>query len=86
MCSHSFQLSNVYRVNGQSVLFFLCFFFVFLTVIGLCYDEILQGFLVSEFRGARIMLSKKVLQFDQCTLPVKVAMIISKSLAEGNPN
>lgn len=83
MCSHSFQLSNVYRVNGQSVLFFL---FVFLTVIGLCYDEILQGFLVSEFCGARIMLSKKVLQFDQCTLPVKVAMIISKSLAEGNPN
>lgn len=86
MCSHSFQLSNVYRVNGQSVLFFLCFFFVFLTVIGLCYDEILQGFLASEFCGARIMLSKKVLQFDQCTLPVKVAMIISKSLAEGNPN
>lgn len=83
MCSHSFQLSNVYRVNGQSVLFFL---FVFLTVIGLCYDEILQGFLASEFCGARIMLSKKVLQFDQCTLPVKVAMIISKSLAEGNPN
>lgn len=83
MCSHSFQLLNVYRVNGQSVLFFL---FVFLTVIGLCYDEILQGFLVSEFCGARIMLSKKVLQFDQCTLPVKVAMIISKSLAEGNPN
>lgn len=83
MCSHSFQLSNVYRVNGQSVLFFL---FVFLTVIGLCYAEILQGFLVSEFCGARIMLSKKVLQFDQCTLPVKVAMIISKSLAEGNPN
>lgn len=83
MCSHSFQLLNVYRVNGQSVLFFL---FVFLTVIGLCYDEILQGFWVSEFCGARIMLSKKVLQFDQCTLPVKVAMIISKSLAEGNPN
>lgn len=83
MCSHSFQLSNVYRVNGQSVLFFL---FVFLTVIGLCYDEILQGFLVSEFCGARIMLSKKVLQFDQCTLPVNVAMTISKSLAEGNPN
>lgn len=83
MRSHSFQLSNVYRVNGQSVLFFL---FVFLTVIGLCYDEILQGFLVSEFCGARIMLSKKVLQFDQCTLPVNVAMTISKSLAEGNPN
>lgn len=83
MCSHSFQLSNVYRVNGQSVLFFL---FVFLTVIGLCYDEILQGFLASEFCGARIMLSKKVLQFDQCTLPVNVAMTISKSLAEGNPN
>lgn len=83
MCSHSFQLLNVYRVNGQSVLFFL---FVFLTVIGLCYDEILQGFLVSEFCGARIMLSKKVLQFDQCTLPVNVAMTISKSLAEGNPN
>lgn len=83
MCSHSFQLLNVYRVNGQSVLFFL---FVFLTVIGLCYDEILQGFWVSEFCGARIMLSKKVLQFDQCTLPVNVAMTISKSLAEGNPN
>lgn len=85
MCSHSFQLLNVYRVNGQSVPFFL-FVFFFLTVIGLCYDEILQGFLVSEFCGARIMLSKKVLQFDQCTLPVNVAMTISKSLAEGNPN